>query len=142
MYVLNLMLGWALSHLDQIFVIVTSATVVAVVLQILKHYKKLQEAQKTVMFLLLIFSGIGSWADEFLQLAAAGGYLQNFTAIISVAVVVHRFAVSPLDKWIVKLLQAYNQNLADAAAYRQQQTQLAAQAVQDANVSQEFRIPQ
>lgn len=75
------------------------STVVASILQVLKHKLNFAEAQKLIVVLLGVFSFLASFADFLIQSnpnLSALPWLGKTTALLMAgAVVVHRFAVSP-----------------------------------------------
>lgn len=102
--------------------ILGSGGAVAVVLQILKHYKiGLKESKVAVVVLLTGLSFLATLADYVLQFSNMNPKLvvgQYWGDIIAAAVVIHRFSVSPmyykLDAW----RQAQKETKAAANAYR------------------------
>lgn len=106
-----------------------SGTVVAILLQAVKHFGKLQEAKKTVMFLLGVLSFAVTYADSFLQFtgqdpkAVVGSELGW---VITLAVFIHRFAVSPGYYKLLTQLDKLKTVFSNADAYR---AEVSAQAV-------------
>lgn len=108
--------------LSVLLTILGSGGAVSVVLQIIKHFGKLQEAKKLVMFLLGMLSFLASFADWAIMWGGQNpklvvGSIMGW--IITSAVVIHRFSVSPIYH---KLIEFLNGVYADAEAYRKEQT--------------------
>lgn len=87
----------------------------ALVVQIIKKLGKLDEAKKTVIFLLGLVGYVVTYADWVVQYANQNPQLVIAThlgVVISVAVFVHRFAVSPgtakVTSWLAQLDAAMN----------------------------------
>lgn len=103
-----------------IFTLLGTGTAVAALLQIIKHLGKLQEAKKTVMFLLGGLSTLATMADQVLQLGGANAVAGDLGWVIASAVFMHRFAVSPAYHAAVIWLTKLSEMLADVKAYRVQ----------------------
>ena len=117
--------------------VLASGTGVALTLQVIKHYGKLGEAKKTVVFLLTALSFLASLADSVLQFSGQNPKLivgSHLGSIVAVAVIAHRFAISPAYYKLVGWLEAIASDKAAAAAYRSQQ------AVNIPITGQEFTI--
>lgn len=98
--------------------LITSGVGVSVVLQLIKHFGKLQDAKKTVMFLLAVLSGMATYGDSIIQFAGQNPNLvagANLGWIVTIAVFVHRFVVSPIYSRIVSYLDGI---YADHLAYQ------------------------
>lgn len=112
--------------------LVGTGTLVSVIVQVIKHFGKLKEAKKFVLFLLSAFSVLGSLAGDVIThstlspVAFTGKYAGW---ILAIAVVMHRIAVSPVFKKFVVFLN----DLASVRDYRKTQ-------VQAATVAQEFTL--
>jgi uncharacterized membrane protein (DUF485 family) len=144
MYIINTMLDLFFNHLGEILGFLATGSTVAVVLQIIKHYGKLQEAKKVVMLLLAVLSFFAAYAGQFLSFTSGNAAilaLHNLGWVVTIAVFVHRFAVSPVYYGLINVVKAYNQNLTDAEAYRAQVAAQTAQ-IEQPLPSQEFKIPQ
>jgi hypothetical protein len=114
---------WALVPRDPnvIIAFLGSGTVVAVLLQVVKHFGKLEEAKKTVVFLLTALSTIVAYAGDVLQFVPAQAtavFGEQVAAVLGFAVVVHRFGVSPAYYKLIALLEKFKQVFSDAKAYR------------------------
>lgn len=95
------------------------STLVAAVVQLVKHkfIDNPGEAKKLITFLLGFFSFIAAFADFIVQTTAQNPLAlgRNTAFIVSGAVFIHRFAVSPVYSKIVLGLTSL---VADATAYR------------------------
>lgn len=116
----QILLGlWAIVPHDPVVLIslAGTGTFVAIVLQLVKHFGKLQEAKKTVTALLGLLSFLGDQAANILNILppnAAG----QLGWVITFAVFMHRFAVSPAYYRLVKVLENFQRVFTDAKAYR------------------------
>lgn len=95
----------------------------ALVVQVIKKLGKLDEAKKTVIFLLGLVGYVFTYADWAIQYANQNPQLVIAThlgIVISVAVFVHRFAVSPATvkavDWLAQLQAAMNQHQQEVQA--------------------------
>jgi hypothetical protein len=93
------------------------STLVASLLQVVKHKLSIADAKKLVTILLGTFSFVAAFADYLLSTTAQNptSLGRNTAAIMAGAVLVHRFAVSPVYNKVVLGLTGL---LNDAAAYR------------------------
>lgn len=109
-----------------------TSTLVASVLQVIKHWKGFAEAKKLVVALLGLLSFLAGFADWIIQTNATNPIptIGHSTAyIMSGAVLIHRFAVSPVyEKGFTKVAQIVE----DAKTYR---ATIAPQPVSPAEVS-------
>lgn len=104
---------------DSVFTLLGLSATVAIVLQTIKHYGKLQDAKKTVVFLLGALSFAITVADAAIQYNGQNPKLVVSTHlgwVIALAVLIHRFAVSPIYYKIVNTINTYNEALAYKAA--------------------------
>jgi hypothetical protein len=94
------------------------STLVASVLQVLKHKFKFADAEKLIVFALGFFSFIAAFADFLLQsnpTLSALPWLGHATGLLMAgAVVVHRFAVSPAYYSLTARLQGFDKLLKEA----------------------------
>jgi hypothetical protein len=93
-------------NIASILAVLGGSTVVASILQLIKHKFGIQDAKELVTILLVILSTIASLADYIVQSGAANpDVLGKHTAfVLSGAVLIHRFAVSPAYAKIVEKL--------------------------------------
>jgi hypothetical protein len=121
-----------------------SGAVVAVLLQVIKHFGKLEEAKKTVVFLLGALSTVVAYAGDVLQFVppqATAIFGEQVAAVLGFAVVVHRFGVSPAYYKLIALLERLKQVFTDAKAYRAEVSgQSAAEAPAPATAPHEFSL--
>lgn len=92
-----------------------SGSGVAVVLQAIKHFGKLEDAKKFVMFLLGLLSTAAALADAVLQHKTGTALGVDLGWVVTAAVFVHRFAVSP---GYYKLTNFFEGVYKDAQTYR------------------------
>lgn len=100
------------------------STVIAGLLQIVKHKLQIADAKKLIMFLLGFFSFLASFADFVIQQNAVHPLpdIGKLTvALIGGATVLHRFAVSPAYYKIVAKLTALGAWLDGVKAYQASQ---------------------
>jgi hypothetical protein len=108
---------------NTILALLGSGAGVAVALQVIKHFGKLQDAKKTVTVLLGGLSFIASFADWALQYGNQNPKVvigSHLGWVITAAIFTHRFAVSPAYYKVTSFL---NGIYADAEAYRKEQAQ-------------------
>lgn len=93
------------------------STIVATLLQILKHRFSFADAKKFVTFMLGLLSFIVVLADWILSAAVTNPSVlgRNTAVVVGVAVFVHRFAVSPVYN---KIVVGLGNLIKDANAYR------------------------
>lgn len=111
-----------------ILALLGSGAGVAIALQVIKHFGKLKEAKKTVVFLLAFLSFVATFADAVIQFAGQNPKLvvgDHLGTVIAFAVIVHRFAVSPAYYKVTSQLEQIRDNKEDATAYRATQLQAA-----------------
>jgi hypothetical protein len=94
-----------------------ASTLVATVLQVVKHKFSIANAKKLVTVLLGVLSFVTAFADYLISTTAQNPTAlgRNTAAIVAGAVFVHRFAVSPLYNKVVVSLTSL---VKDANAYR------------------------
>lgn len=94
------------------------STLVASVLQVVKHKFKFADAEKLIVFMLGFFSFLAAFADFLIQSnpsLSALPYLGHATGLIMAgAVVVHRFAVSPAYYKLASKAQNFESLLKEA----------------------------
>lgn len=114
------------------------STLVASILQVVKHKFSLQEAKSLVTFLLGLFSFVAAFADYIISATSQNPTAlgRNTAAIVAGAVFIHRFAVGPL---YTKLVVNLTNLVKDANAYRASVAQVAAPAETQIQV-QEFQV--
>lgn len=93
------------------------STLVATLLQIIKHKLNITEAKKLITFLLGLLSFLTVFADYILSSTTQNPTVlgRNTALVAGVAVFIHRFAVSPAYDKIVGGLSSL---ISDASAYR------------------------
>lgn len=91
-----------------LFTLIGGSTIVAVLLQTIKHYFGLHDAKKFITFLLGFFSFAAAFANLLISAVAQSPQIlgAHTAEIMAVAVVVHRFAVSPLYRKLVLFLNS------------------------------------
>lgn len=96
------------------------STLVASVLQIVKHKFKFADAEKLIVFMLGFFSFVAAFADFLIQnnpTLSALPWLGHATGLLMAgAVVVHRFAVSPAYYKLTAKLQTFDKLVKEAEA--------------------------
>lgn len=90
---------------------------VAVVLQVVKYFGKLQEAKKTITVLLGVLSFFADQVMTAIQFLPAS-FSNELGWVIASAVFMHRFVVSPAGRKLVALLEKFQRVFTDAKAYR------------------------
>lgn len=96
------------------------STLVASLLQVIKHKFKFADAEKLIVFMLGFFSFLAAFADFLIQSnpsLSALPWLGHATGLLMAgAVVVHRFAVSPAYYKLATKLQRFEKVLKEAEA--------------------------
>lgn len=91
---------------------------IASLLQILKHKLNFADAQKLIVFVLGVFSLLASTSEYFISNATTSPLptiFGNGSKILALAVIVHRFAISPAYD---KLVNGLGSLIKDAQTYR------------------------
>jgi hypothetical protein len=149
--VINSVLDYLFNNPGTLIAALCTGTGVSIVLQLIKHFGKFDEAKKLIMILLGVLSVGATLADQAWIFTGQNTALLNMRDlgwVITAAVFMHRFAVSPAYYGALKGLSFYNNLLTDASAYRTEKAQLAAAAAPaspaDSVVApeQQFTIPQ
>lgn len=106
---------------------------VAIILQLVKKYFKL-DGTKTVHVLLALFALLPAVADYIINYGQQmpGQIPQNFAFIVTGAIYVHKFFVSPISKKIENWL---NTTYADAQKYQAEQTVSTNAPISNTNVT-------
>lgn len=118
------------------------STLVASLLQIVKHKLNITEAKKLVTFLLGFFSFLAAFADFLLQANASNPLptLGHTTAyLLAGAVVVHRYAVSPAYYKLGVQFKKFSGFLDEVSQYQADKKNVA--AVATTQVNQELDVP-
>lgn len=134
------------SEWHALFAYLAGSTIVASVLQIVKHKLNFAEAQKLVVFALGFLSFLAAFANFLLQNipnVSAIPYLSHVTALLMAgAVIMHRFVVSSAYYKTIEYLQKFGALLKEVEAEEKSKTELkavaaaATQASQDASLAQ------
>lgn len=118
--ILNLLKTLSPHDWGTILTFLASGTGVAVVLQAIKHFGKLEDAKKLVMILLGILSFVASFTDWYIQYSGQNPktvVLAHLGWIVTAAVFVHRFIVSPSYYKLVDFLKS----IAEVKEYKAEQ---------------------
>lgn len=117
--VINYFLNQPASTWTTLLSFLGASTAVATLLQILKHKLNFADAQKLIVFVLGVFSTVAASADYLISNASTSPLptiLGNGSKLMALAVIVHRFAVSPAYDKVVNGLGSL---IKDANTYRE-----------------------
>lgn len=137
--VINYLLNQPTSTYTTLLSFLGGSTLVATVLQLLKHKLNIAEAKSLVTFLLGFLSFLAAFANYILSATSQNPTAlgKNTALIIAGAVFVHRFAVSPTYNKVVVGLGGL---IKDAGTYRASVAPLPTTAGETPDVAQQFEV--
>lgn len=122
-----------------LFSFLGGSTLVATVLQLVKHKLNIAEAKSLVTFLLGMFSFVAAFADYILSATSQNPTAlgKNTAILIAGAVFIHRFAVSPA---YTKIVGGLGGLIKDAETYRASVKPLSTTAGETPGAGQTFEV--